>query len=273
VTSTGARVVFVDSHPELFTIDVDKLEKSVTKKTKAVIAVHLYGLPAEMDKITAIAARHGIHVIEDAAQGHGAKHRGKNIATFGSAAGFSFYPGKNLGAYGVGGCVATNDPDLATRVRMIANHGRIGKYDHEIEGRNSRLDGLQAAILKTKLAHLESWTEARRRNAVLYRKHLGGSGVQLPVEPAHSRHVYHLFVILVDDRDQLQARLKAAGIESGVHYPIALPLLQAYKYLGHTPKDFPVASSQMGRLLSLPMFPELTEEQIILVSETIRKSI
>lgn len=262
LTSVGAKVVFVDSKLDTYTIDTSLIEVKITSKTKAIIPVHLYGCPADMDEIMALSKKHNLIVIEDCAQAHGATYKGKMIGTIGHASSFSFYPGKNLGAYGDAGAMATNIEDVATKARMIANHGRLGKHDHGIEGRNSRLDGIQAAILSAKLPHLNDWTEARIRNAHLYTQFLANSGLQLPIVPQNTRHVFHLYVIKVNNREYVQQELKSKGIETGIHYPIALPLLKAYEYLGHTKDDFPVASGQMNQLLSLPMYAEMTTEQI-----------
>lgn len=269
VTKAGAKPVFVDCHPFFYTIDVSKIEEKITTKTKAIIPVHLYGLPAEMDQINEIAKKYELKVIEDAAQAHGAEYKGKKVGTLADAAMFSFYPGKNLGAYGDAGAMVTDSEVIATKVRMIANHGRMSKYDHEFEGRNSRMDGLQAAILSAKLPHLGKWTEARRHNAKLYTGYLSASSLQLPVAPDYSRHVYPLYVVQAENRDRLQAKLKQEGIATGIHYPIALPILKAYRYMGHKSGDFPVASKQMHNLISLPMFPELSGKQIKRVTETI----
>jgi dTDP-4-amino-4,6-dideoxygalactose transaminase len=265
VSTVGADVIFVDCHPFSYTIDVRKIEEKVTNRTKAIIPVHLYGCPAEMDEIMALATKYGLIVIEDCAQAHGAKYKNKTVGTIGHASSFSFYPGKNLGAYGDAGCMATNNDELAMKIRMIANHGRLGKHDHGIEGRNSRMDGIQAAILKAKLPNLKKWTQSRIENANIYNYYLRDSGLQLPVIPEYVEHVFHLYVIQVPERDAVKEKLKAAGIETSIHYPIALPLLKAYKHLGFTAVDFPVASTQMNKLLSLPMYPELTEEQIVYV--------
>lgn len=267
VTSVGARVVFVDSNTDTYTIDVSKIEERITSKTKAIIPVHLYGLPVEMDELMALAKHYNLRVIEDCAQAHAAEYKGKRIGTFGDFATFSFFPGKNLGAYGDGGAIVTNDERLALQAQMIANHGRVGKYDHDFEGRNSRLDGLQAAILSAKLPHLEQWTEHRRSNALYYSEVLKKLDLITPVAPEYSRHVYHLYVVRVKDRDRVQNYLKDKGIATGVHYPIPLPFLNAYKYLNHSQADFPVAASQQHEILSLPMFPELTTEHIDYVAE------
>ncbi|MCS7014325.1 MAG: DegT/DnrJ/EryC1/StrS family aminotransferase [Chloroherpetonaceae bacterium] len=269
VTTVGATPVFVDILPDYYTIDPSKIEEKITPRTKVIIPVHLYGLPAEMDEIMAIARKYGLRVLEDCAQSHGATYKGKMTGTFGDCASFSFYPGKNLGAYGDAGAMVTNDDEIARIARLIANHGQPRKNEHEIEGRNSRLDGIQAAVLSVKLRHLENWTEARRRNANLYRKYLSGTHVVLPKEPEYSRHVYHLFVVRVTNREKIIDTLRAEGIETGIHYPTPLPLLKAYQRFGHKPEDFPVASSQMGKILSLPMYPELTEEMIEFVAKKI----
>jgi dTDP-4-amino-4,6-dideoxygalactose transaminase len=262
VSAVGALPVFADSLPGLYTIDVGHAARLVTPRTRAIIPVHLYGLPADMDAVMELAGRHGLKVVEDCAQAHGATYRGRCVGSIGDAGSFSFYPGKNLGAYGDAGCMVTDDDELATRARMLANHGRLGKHDHALEGRNSRLDGLQAAILLAKLPHLPAWTEARRSRAAHYRERLAGCRVELPREPAGSTHVYHLFVVQLEGRDRVREALCQDAIETGIHYPIPLPLLKAYAARGFTPGDFPVAAPQAGRILSLPIFPELAEEQI-----------
>ncbi len=262
VTTAGAKVVFVDNHPELYTIDVSKIEAKITARTKAIIPVHLYGLPAEMDVIMSLAAKYNLKVIEDCAQCHGATYKGTTTGTFGDIATFSFFPGKNLGAYGDAGGIVTSNQELARTCRMVGDHGRLGKYDHGLEGRNSRLDGLQAAILSAKLPHLKQWTKARQDNAACYDHYLSNLDIQRPICPEYSRHVYHLYVVQVPNREQVQERLQARGIATGIHYPIALPLLSAYQYLGHSAADFPVAAGGMNRILSLPMYAEMTEEKI-----------
>ncbi|MDT8366717.1 MAG: DegT/DnrJ/EryC1/StrS family aminotransferase [bacterium] len=271
ITMAGARVVFVDIIPETYNMDVSMLESRITPKTKAIISVHLYGQPVDMDPIMEIARKHDLVVIEDAAQAHGAEYKGRRVGTLGDMASFSFYPGKNLGAYGDGGALVTDDKELASKARMFANHGRADKFGHIFEGVNSRLDGLQAAILAAKLNHLEEWTESRRKNAYLYNKYLKDSNVITPIEIDNVRAVYHLYVVRVDaeKRTALQEFLKSSGIATGIHYPIALPNLKAYEYLGHTESDFPVASKMSSEIMSLPMFPELAEEQIAFVAEKI----
>lgn len=273
VTTAGATPVFVDCHPAFYTIDTAKIEEKITPRTKAIIPVHLYGLPAEMDQVMAIAARYQLRVIEDCAQAHGATYNGKLIGTIGDAGSFSFYPGKNLGAYGDAGCMVTSDSELAIKVRMIANHGRLDKFGHAIEGRNSRLDGLQAAILSAKLPHLHRWTELRRNHAALYSHLLSESGLQLPESPEYSKHVFHLYVIQVPERERIRQELAGKGIETGIHYPIPLPFLKAYSRLGHQPADFPVAFAAMGRILSIPMFADLSERQLTIVAGAVLQCI
>ncbi len=272
ITMTGAKPVFVDINPATYNIAVDKIEAAVTPNTKAIIPVHLYGQPAQMDEILELAKKHGLKVVEDAAQAHGATYKGRTVGSIGDVACFSFYPGKNLGAYGDGGAVVTNNKELAVKVRMLANHGRIDKYDHEIEGVNSRLDGLQCAILSVKLKHLQKWSDQRRANAYLYNKHLEGTDLVTPVEIENVDAVYHLYIVRVkaQERQKLQEHLKANGIASGIHYPIALPNLKAYAYLNHSENDFPEATKASHEILSLPMFPELTEEQIIYIADKIK---
>lgn len=272
ITNAGARVVFVDNEPDYYTIDVKALESKISAQTRAIIPVHLHGHPANMDEILRIARKYNLYVIEDAAQAHGAEYHGIKIGNFGNAATFSFYPGKNLGAYGDGGAIVTNDDEIAVKVRMYANHGRVAKYDHQFEGVNSRLDGLQAAILAVKLRHLEEWIAARRQVAALYHQYLKDvNQIVLPKEQAGMRHVYHLFVIRAEHRDALRAYLTEKGIGTGIHYPIALPNLQAYAYLKHKPADFPVATRYQAEQLSLPIYPELSTDQIAYICEQIRQ--
>lgn len=273
VTNIGGKVVFADNDPVFYNLDPAKIEEKITSKTKAIIVVHLYGLPAEMDEIMAIAKKHNLKVLEDCAQAHGAKYKGKTVGTFGDAATFSFYPSKNLGAFGDAGGIVTNSDEVAEKARMIANHGQISKNRHILEGRNSRLDGIQAAVLSIKLPHLNEWIEARRKHAETYNSLLAASGLLLPSAPEYSTHTYHLYVIQVENRENVQAKLAQEGIETGVHYPIALPLMEAYSYLNHQSSDFPVASAQMGKLLSLPMYAELTDEVIEYVCYCLKNAI
>ncbi len=271
ITQTGARPVFADVHPEYYSIDESLLESRITKNTKAIIAVHLQGQVCEIEKIKSICDKHGLHLIEDCAQSHFSEYKGKKAGLFGIAASFSFYPGKNLGAYGDAGCIITNDDALSEKCRMYAQHGALKKHQHQMEGINSRLDGLQAAILSVKLKHLAEWTNKRIANAALYNKYLAAvEGIALPKQRADSRHTWHLYVIKTKQRDQLANWLAEKGIETFVHYPTALPNLPAYKYLGYTEKDFPVAGSLQDQILSLPLFPELTEEKIQYITETIK---
>lgn len=261
ITMTGAKVVFVDCDLNSYNIDVNKIESSITQKTKAIVPVHLYGQPAEMDKIQEIARNHKLYLIEDAAQAHGAEYRGSNIGTIGNCACFSFFPGKNLGAYGDAGAIVTNNDDMAFRARMFANHGRVEKYNHLFEGVNSRLDGLQAAILCVKLKYLEKWTERRRTIAKIYDKGLKDI-VIVPTVLPDVRHVYHLYVIRTKNRDRIRELLKEKGVSTGIHYPIPLPFLEAYKYLGHKPKEFHVAYSFKDEILSLPIHGDMTDEEV-----------
>jgi dTDP-4-amino-4,6-dideoxygalactose transaminase len=272
ITMTGARVVFVDINPQTYNIDTNKIEGRITARTRAIVPVHLYGQPADMDHVLALARKYNLKVVEDAAQAHGAVYKGRKIGSMADATCFSFYPGKNLGAYGDGGAIVTNDDSVAIKVRMFANHGRIDKYDHEIEGVNSRLDGLQAAILRVKLNYLPQWTEARRRNAYLYNQYLKDTALVIPVENDDVIAVYHLYVVRVDEelRTGLRDHLRARGISTGIHYPVALPNLKAYSYLNHAAPDFPEATSASKEILSLPMFPELTQTQLSYIANEIR---
>lgn len=268
ITQTGARVVFCDTDPETFCIDPAKLEALVTPRTKAIIPVHLYGHPADMDPILAIAKRHGLKVIEDCAQAHLAMYHGRMIGTMGDAATFSFYPGKNLGAMGDAGCFVTADADLADRGATYARHG--GKGEHIMEGINSRLDGLQAAILNVKIPHIKAWTAVRRGLAKQYTEELSKiPGVTVPVERPDCEHVYHLYVIQHEQRDALKAHLQKLGIGTVLNYPKALPFYEAYSYLGHTTSDFPTAYHHQSRILSLPIFPFMKEEELDYVVKAI----
>ena len=261
ITSAGARVVFVDCDPITYNIDTSKVVKALTERTKAIIPVHLYGQPVDMDKIKTIASDTNLFVVEDAAQAHGANYKGKKIGSLGDCACFSFFPGKNLGAYGDAGAVVTNNLDLAQKIRMFANHGRVEKYNHEFEGVNSRLDGLQAAILDVKLKYLDKWTVRRRTIARMYDVGLKDI-VITPHAMPDVKHVYHLYVIRVKNRDRVKELLAEKGISTGIHYPTPLPFLKAYSYLGHRPVDFPVAYSIKAEILSLPVHGDLTNEQV-----------
>jgi len=273
ITMTGASVVFVDCDPQTYNIDSEKVPSSITTRTKAIVPVHLYGQPADMNSLRAIAQKNNLFIVEDAAQAHGAEYDNCRVGTLGDAACFSFFPGKNLGAYGDGGAIVTNDDYLAKKCRMIANHGRIKKYNHEFEGVNSRLDGLQAAILLAKLKHLDDWIQKRRDNAALYRELLSDFGVSCPFVASNVKHAYHLFVIQVLHREEIQNYLTTKAIATGIHYPIPLPNLAAYKYLGHKQNDFPNAMELSNKILSLPMFAELEREQIEYVCLELRNAL
>jgi dTDP-4-amino-4,6-dideoxygalactose transaminase len=271
-TLCGATPVFVDCEPDSYNIDPSKVEAKITPRTKAIVAVHLYGQPADMDPLNAIARKHNIALVEDCAQSHFAEYKGKRTGGLSRASSYSFYPGKNLGAYGEGGAVATNDAALARIFKMIRDHGAEKKYYHEMYGHNYRMEGIQGAVLGVKLRHLGAWTEARRRNAALYNKHLQGiPGVVPPKEMPYAKHVYHLYVIRVTKRDELQKHLEEKGISTGLHYPVPLHVQKAFAHLGYKEGDFPVTENAAKEILSLPMYPELTEEQIKYVCSAIRE--
>jgi dTDP-4-amino-4,6-dideoxygalactose transaminase len=262
VTRAGLKVVFADVDPTTYTLDPQDVARRITPRTKAIIAVHLYGQVAPMRELLALAEQHDLKIIEDCAQAHGATYDGRSVGTFGVAGAFSFYPGKNLGAYGDGGAITTNDAELAKQCRMIANHGRVEKYNHLFEGRNSRLDGLQAAVLSVKLRCLESWVETRNRQAALYTSGLEGTGdLVLPEVRPGSRHAFHLYVVRTARRDGLAQALAAAEIQTGVHYPIALPKLPAYAHLGQQHEAM-FANEADGQVLSLPLGDHLLDQDI-----------
>lgn len=253
VTRAGYRVVFCDCNPNDYTISIEDLKKRISSSTVAIIAVHLYGHPCDMDLILEISKEHGLRVIEDCAQAHGAEYKGQKVGAIADIGTFSFYPGKNLGAYGDAGAIVTNDKDLARSCRMIANHGREEKYSHQLEGRNSRLDGLQAAVLNVKLKYLDKWTEKRLLIADFYLEHLGNNGeIYSPVRRKWAKQVYHLFVIRHSNRELLLRKLRDSNIGYGIHYPIALPKLKAYRYLNqHEENGFAWRSD--NQLVSLPI--------------------
>jgi dTDP-4-amino-4,6-dideoxygalactose transaminase len=271
ITHAGGTPVFCDTDRATFTIDPAAIEAKITPRTVGVIPVHLYGQPADMDAIMAIAERHKLWVIEDCAQAHLARYKGRQVGTFGHAATYSFYPGKNLGAMGDAGAIVTNDADLAAHMAMLARHGGLVKHQHQIEGINSRLDGLQAAILSAKLPHLAAWTRARQEAAEAYNAGLNQiEDVTVPeVAPGRS-HVYHLYTIRHPRRDALAAHLNANGVQTAVNYPSALPLLPAYSRFNHRPEDFPNAVGDQARILSLPMFAEITADQQAQVIDLIK---
>ena len=272
VSTAGATPRFVDVTAAASTIDPAEIEAAITPRTRAIIPVHLYGQAADLDPIFRLAARHNLVVIEDAAQAHGAEYKGRRVGALGRAGCFSFYPGKNLGAYGEGGAVTTDDEEVARRVRLLRDHGSERKYHHEIVGYNFRLEGLQGAVLGVKLKHLDRWNEMRRGHAARYAELLAGSGLELPREMPYARHVYHLYVAQTEARDALQEHLRAAGIQTGIHYPVPVHLQPAYAALRYSAGDFPVTEQQARRVLSLPMFPELTDEQVKRVAETIDRA-
>lgn len=266
---TGARPVFVDIRKDTMLMDPDALESAITPQTRAIIPVHLYGQCCDMDRIMEVANRHGLKVIEDAAQAHGARWRGRRAGSMGDAACFSFFPSKNLGAYGDPGAVVSHDESLIHRIRMLANHGKTEKYVHDIEGANSRLDGLQAAILRTKLRYLDGWNAARQRHSAQYFRMLSSSEVTLPMVDPRAEPVWHLFVVRVSERDVLQKSLQGRGIATGIHYAIPLHLQPAYSRLGIPAGTLPVTEWTASHVLSLPMYPELTPDQIDTVSQAV----
>ncbi|MHC1784279.1 MAG: DegT/DnrJ/EryC1/StrS family aminotransferase [Anaerolineaceae bacterium] len=259
---SGAKPVFVDINPESFTMDPEKLEAVITEKTRAVIPVHLYGQMADMNPILEIARKHNLVVIEDAAQAHGAEYHGRRAGSLGDMGCYSFYPGKNLGAYGEGGAIVTNNPEYARKIKMLRDWGAEKKYQHILKGYNYRMEGIQGAVLRTKLAYLEGWTQKRRENAGIYRQELNDAKVILPKEMAFNRHVYHVFAIRSTHRDELQQFLQEKGIQTGIHYPIPVHLLPAYEDLGYHRGDFPHSEKASDEVLSLPMFAELSSDSI-----------
>ena len=273
IFAVGARPVLVDAHPATYNLNSEALEAAITPRTKAIMPVHLYGQPADLDRVMAIAERHHLVVIEDAAQAHGARFGGRRVGTFGHAAGFSFYPAKNLGAYGDGGMIVTNDAALAEKLRRLRNYGERVKYEHAVVGTNSRLDTLQAAILRVKLRHLDAWNRARQSHAAAYKELLRGLPVVLLKTLEKAEHVYHLFVVQLDNRDQVQAQLREKGVATGIHYPIPIHLQEACKDLGYRQGEFPVTESAAKRILSLPMFAELTREQMEHVAAALEESL
>jgi len=257
---SGAKTVFVDVDPETFTMSPDAIERAITPRTKAIMPVHLYGQPADMDPILAIARKHGLVVIEDAAQAHGAEYKGRRVGSLGDLACFSFYPGKNLGAYGEAGMVVTSNPEFARTIRMLRDWGAEKKYHHVLKGYNYRMEGIQGAVLRVKLRHLENWTEARRAAAKRYDELLSGTTFDPPFVRDAVRHVFHVYAIRVQKRAELQAWLASHDIQSGIHYPIPVHLLPAFADLGYKAGDFPNAEMAAAEVLSLPMYPELTAE-------------
>ncbi len=274
VSYIGAKPVFVDIDPITFNIDSAKIEAAITKKTRAIIPVHLYGAPVEMDGLMQLAKKHGLKVIEDCAQSFGAEYRGKKTGAFGDLGCFSFFPSKNLGCYGDGGMVVTDDAKLAEHMLSLRNHGSHIRYYHDEIGYNSRLDELQAAILRIKFKHIDEYNKKRRKNAFLYNALLAGTGIQTPSEQDHTKHVFHQYTIRVKDRDAVKQKLDAGNVTSSmIYYPVPLHLQAAYKDLGMRPGSLPKAELAAQEVLSLPMYPELTEEQIRLVVDAVKKAL
>src|SRR5215469_16993931 len=267
VEYAGAKPVLVDIDPRSFTMDPAAIEGAITSRTKAILPIHLYGQPVDMDPVMEIARRHGLVVIEDAAQAHGAKYKGKPVGSIGDLACFSFYPGKNLGAYGEGGAVTTNNVELARIVRMLRDWGQDRKYHHVLRGFNYRMEGLQGTILRVKLRHLDQWTGARRAAASKYNRLLADCGLNLPTEMPWARHVYHVYTVRTEDRDGLQAALQAEGIQTAVHYALPAHLQPAYADLGYSVGTFPESEKAAKEVLSLPLYPEITDAQIQKVAQ------
>ena len=272
IIAAGARPVLVDMDPATYNIDPTAIEAAITPRTRGIMPVHLFGQPADMEQILAIARKHDIIVIEDAAQAHGAMYAGRRAGTWGHAAAFSFYPGKNLGAYGDGGAVTTNDPAIAEKIRQLRNYGQRVKYEHVTAGTNSRLDTIQAAILRVKLRRLDAWNAARQKHAAAYNSLLAGGPYVLPGVAANRAHIFHLYVIEADNRRQVQELLSANGVATGIHYPIPIHMQEACKELGYHYGDFPATEAASDRILSLPMYPELSEEQLEHVASVLLES-
>jgi len=259
---TGARPVFVDVDGDTLNMDVTQIEGAITDRTKVILPVHLHGQPADLAPVLDIARRHKLVVVEDAAQAHGAEYKGRRVGSIGDLGCFSFYPGKNLGACGEAGMVVTNNEDYAERIRILRDWGQERKYHHTYKGFNYRMEGIQGAMLRVKLRHLDAWTEGRRRNAAHYNDLLAGSGITIPVEAPFARHVYHVYAVRMPYRDAVQAALQAREIQTGIHYPIPVHLQKAYREFGFGAGDLPVTEKASSELLSLPMFPELERSQV-----------
>jgi dTDP-4-amino-4,6-dideoxygalactose transaminase len=270
---TGARPVFVDIDPKSLTLDVAQLEAAITPRTKAVVPVHLYGQSADMDPLLAIARKHGLIVIEDACQAHGAEYKGRRVGSLGDFGCFSFYPGKNLGACGEGGIVVTSNPKYAETMRMLRDWGQSKKYHHVLRGYNYRMEGLQGAILRVKLRHLDAWTDSRRSRAAEYNRFLRESEVERPQEMPYARHVYHIYAVRTSDRVELQRTLQSYGVQTGIHYPIPVHLQEAWRDLGYVVGDFPHSERAANEVLSLPMYPELSNIQIEFVSAAVHHDV
>jgi dTDP-4-amino-4,6-dideoxygalactose transaminase len=272
ISQTGAKPVFVDIDCNLYTINEDLIESKITKNTKAILIVHLFGQVCDLNKVNNLAIKYNLKIIEDCAQSHFSEFNSQRVGTFGIAGSFSFYPGKNLGAYGDAGCIITNDDQLAEKCKMYARHGALIKHKHQIEGINSRMDGIQAAILLAKLPYILDWTEKRIKNSLLYNKYLFGiNEIVIPEVRSNSKHTFHLYVIRANNRTDLIKYLSENGIETAIHYPTILPSLKAYEYLNNNLSDFIIASNYQSNILSLPMYPELEEEQIYFVCQKIKE--
>lgn len=261
VSYVGAQPVFVDVDPRTYNLDVDQVERQITRKTRAILPVHLYGQPVDLEPLLQLSEKYGIPLVEDAAQAHGARYFGQHVGTFGQSGCFSFYPGKNLGAYGEGGAVVTNDDGVAARLRSLRNHAQDTRYYHDEIGFNYRMDSFQGAVLSIKLRYLEEWTERRRLLAARYKELLADLPLQLPYEAPDRRHVWHLFVVLHPQRDLIRQKLEAHGIVTSLHYPVPVHLQKAYRHLRYREGDFPVSERIARECLSLPMFPEMTLQQ------------
>lgn len=271
IVLAGATPVFVDIDPQTYLIDVEQVEAKITERTKAILPVNLYGQMVDMARLREIADRHGLKLVEDSAQAHGSEFQGHRAGSLGDAAGFSFYYSKNLGGYGEGGFITTNDDELAHKIRMVRDHGSDRRYYHDMIGFNGRPDEVQAVVLRAKLKHLEDWNNLRREHAALYNELLKGTPVTTPVECEDRKHVYHLYVIRAPQRDELQTYLKDHGIFTGIHYPVPVHLQNSMAYLGYKEGDLPVTESTVKDILSLPMFAELTEQDITRVADTIKE--
>jgi dTDP-4-amino-4,6-dideoxygalactose transaminase len=269
----GARPVLVDIDPSTFTIDPNRIEQAITPKTKAILPVHLYGHPADMDPIVAIAKRRGLKVIEDAAQAHGAEYKGRRAGSIGELGCYSFYPGKNLGAYGEGGAVVTSSESYDRMLRSLRNWGCEKRYHHDLKGFNYRLEGMQGAVLRVKLRHLEKWTELRRQHAASYTRLLKGCGAELPHEAEYAKHVYHCYVVRVHRRDAVQKYLNEHGVDAAIHYPIPVHMQKGYADLGYKAGDFPHSEKAAAEVLSLPLYAEMTDAQIETVASALREAL
>lgn len=270
VSHCGARVKFVDIDEDFYTINTELIESAITEKTKAIIPVHIYGQPVDMDIVLDIAEKYNLKVIEDAAQAHGCDYKGRKTGSIGDAGCFSFFPGKNLGAYGDAGMVVTNNEELTDKIRLLRNHGRKDKYNHIVEGYNFRMDTLQAAVLSVKLKHLDEWTDKRRDRAALYNRLLADSGVVTPKEAEYSRHVYHVYCIRSKNRDKIIETLNKNNIAAGIHYPVPLHLQPCYEYLKYKKGDLPVTEMITQEIVSLPIYPELSDEQITIICDIVK---